>query len=73
MPSNLRRGTSEQNDQKPSAYKKDVKYLLQNKSWLMVTAAFITFSFSYGGLAVWLAEFGAIRAVENLKNRLLIA
>ena len=39
----------------------------------MVTAAFITFSFSYGGLAVWLAEFGAIRVVENPKNRSLIA
>ena len=65
VPRNLPRGDQEISMGSKNSYKSDIKYLLKNETWRMVTVAFILFAFSYGGLSVWLADYAASCEVVN--------
>ena len=68
VPRNLPRGDQEISMGSKNSYKSDIKYLLKNETWRMVTVAFILFAFSYGGLSVWLADYASsCQVVNNLE------
>jgi len=65
VPRNLPRGDQEISMGSQNSYKSDIKYLLKNQTWRMLTVSFILYAFSYGGLSVWLADYASSCAIAR--------